>query len=129
MRKLVYLVLTLFAFAACSEKGTPEEEAVKAAKKYYEYILEGEYDKYIEGICRYDSIPKDYKKQLITSVKQYMHTQEKEHGGIREVRAVKAEKDSLRGYTNAFLVLCFGDSVNEEVVVPMIEHDGTWRIR
>ncbi|MBR7171521.1 MAG: hypothetical protein IKD19_04860, partial [Prevotella sp.] len=66
---------------------------------------------------------------LITSVKQYMHTQEKEHGGIREVRAVKAEKDSLRGYTNAFLVLCFGDSVNEEVVIPMIEHDGTWRIR
>jgi hypothetical protein len=32
-------------------------------------------------------------------------------------------------YTNVFLVLCFGDSVNEEIVVPMVERNGNWRMK
>ena len=31
--------------------------------------------------------------------------------------------------TNVFLVLCFGDSVNEEIVVPMVERQGRWRMK
>ena len=51
------------------------------------------------------------------------------HGGIRDVRIVRAKTDSLQSYTNVFLTLCFGDSTNEEIVVPMIEKEGRWRMR
>lgn len=129
MRKLACIIISLLTFIACSEKASPEEEAVKAAKKYYEYIIKGHYDKYIDGFSRYDSIPDDYREQLITGVKQFAITQKEKNGGMREVRAVRGERDSLNGYTNAYLVVCFGDSINEEIVVPMIEQNGIWRIK
>lgn len=129
MRKLAYTLMVLLTITACSKKGTPEEEAVKAAKEYYEHIVKGDYDKFIDAFCRYDSIPEDYREQLITGVKQFAIAQAEENGGIREVRAVKAERVKKHGYMNAFIVLCFGDSVNEEIVVPMIEDKGTWRIK
>lgn len=129
MRKLAYILISVLTITACSKKGSPEEEAVKAAKEYYEYIIEGDYDKYIDAFCRYDSIEDDYREQLITGVKQFAISQKEERGGIRKVRAVKAERVEKHGYTNAFLVLCFGDSVNEEIVVPMVEQEGKWRIK
>jgi hypothetical protein len=58
-----------------------------------------------------------------------MALQQKNHRGIREVRISNAKTDSLEKYTSVFLVLCFGDSTNEEVVVPMVEQQGRWRMK
>jgi len=55
-----------------------------------------------------------------------MRQQENSHRGVREVRVVNAKTDSIQKYTNVFMVLCFGDSTNEEIVVPMVEQDGRW---
>ena len=76
-----------------------------------------------------DSIPDDYREELLTAYKQFMALQEKEHHGIREIRIANAKTDTIQKYTNVFLVLCFGDSTNEEVVVPMTERDGRWRMK
>ena len=46
-----------------------------------------------------------------------------------EVRVSSARTDSVAGYTQAFLILCFADSTQEEVVVPMVEHAGRWRMK
>ena len=54
---------------------------------------------------------------------------EKEHQGMRDVRIVNCIADEEGRAANAFLAVCFGDSTIEEVVVPMVEHDGQWRMR
>mgnify|MGYP006988846195 CR=1 FL=1 len=132
MKVLLKLIVVIWASAfllvACSGPSA-EELASLAAKGYYEHLLKGEYDSFLEGMNGLDSIPDDYREQLLAGYKQFMHQQEQAHRGIREVRIVNAKTDTIQKYTSVFLVLCFGDSTNEEVVVPMVEHEGRWRMK
>ena len=76
MRHLLYIVLalTLFSFASCGkgEEPNPEELVAKTAKTYYDYLIQGKYDAYVDGFYRPDSIPGSYREQLIVSAKQYV---------------------------------------------------------
>lgn len=121
-------LLVCLALLGCSQP-TPEELASLAAKGYYDHLIHGEYESFLEGL----DLPDDpeYRSQLHDNYQQFMATQQSSHGGIREVRIVRAKTDSIRlqPYTNVFLTLCFGDSTNEEIVVPMVERDGRWRMR
>ena len=89
----------------------------------------GEYDKFLEGKAGSDSLPEAYRAQLLEGYKQFVAQQNSLHNGIHDIRIVNARRDTLLNYTNVFLMLCFGDSTNEQVSVPMIEHNGSWRMR
>lgn len=113
----------------CSEV-TPEELASLAAKGYYEHLVHGEYDKFLQGKAGLNKRSEpDYWTQLVDNCHQFMQQQENAHRGIHEIRVVNAKTDTLQKYTNVFMMLCFGDSTNEEIVVPMVEHDGRWYMR
>ena len=112
--------------------GTPEEMASLAAKGYYEHLMRGEYRQFLEGkdFQALDTIGTiDRLKEHEINLRQFMAQQEKAHHGIREVRISNAQTDTIQKVTNVFLVLCFGDSINEEVVVPMVERQGRWRMK
>ena len=70
-----------------------------------------------------------YRRQMLDNLRQFMARQEKEHRGVLEVRVSNATTDTVQQFTNVFLVLCFGDSTNEEIVVPMVERNGAWRMK
>ena len=126
---LGFLVFLMILIGACSSP-TREELASLAAKGYYDHLIHGEYEQFIEGkdlLATSDDA--DYRSQLLDNYSQFMEVLQSAHGGIREVRIVRAKTDSLQSYTNVFLTLCFGDSTNEEVVVPMVEKEGRWRMR
>ena len=113
----------------CSDT-TPEELASIAAKGYYEHLIHGEYEKFLQGKNGLDKrSEQDYWSQLMDNCHQFMHQQEIAHRGIHEIRVVNAKTDTLHKYTNVFMMLCFGDSTNEEIVVPMVERDGRWYMR
>jgi len=130
MRKLVYLVLlvSLAQWAACSSP-TREELASLAAKGYYQHLIEGDFDHFLEGRVMADSLPDDYRSQLIDGYSQFLAQQVKARGGINEVRISRAFTDSTQQYTSVLLMLCYGDSTSEEVIVPMVEHDGRWMMK
>ena len=71
MRRLVYLVLLVFLvqWAACSSP-TKEELASLAAKGYYQHLIEGDYEHFLEGRVMADSLPNDYRSQLIDGYSQ-----------------------------------------------------------
>ena len=100
-----------------------------AARGYYEHLLKGEFDKFLDGKAGSDSLPEAYREQLIVGYKQFLSQQNNLHNGINEIRVINAKRDTILNYTNVFLMLCFGDSTNEQVSVPMIEHNGSWRMR
>ena len=128
MKHLLTLVVVLSLLCACS--GTSAEEmASLAAKGYYEHLVQGEYKHFLAGKAGADSLPESYREQLVTGYKQFMAQQEKMHHGIHEIRIVGAKADTLLQCINVFLVLCFGDSTNEQVSVPMVEHNGAWRMK
>ena len=129
MRRLVYLVLLVFLaqWAACSSP-TREELASLAAKGYYQHLIEGDFDHFLEGRVMADSLPDDYRSQLIDGYAQFL-AQQQARGGIREVRISRAFTDSTQQYTSVLLMLCYGDSTTEEVVVPMAERNGRWMMK
>jgi hypothetical protein len=128
MRKLGVLVLLIPLLAACSSP-SKEELAALAAKGYYQHLVDGEYEHFVDGRLMADSLPADYRSQLIEGYKQFIAQQQATHGGISEVRVSRAFTDSTTHYTSVLLMLCYGDSTSEEVVVPMVERNGRWRMK
>lgn len=127
MKKLASLLMLVVW--DCSQP-SPEELASLAAKGYYDHLVSGEYELFLEGMDERVAMNEaDYRSQLLDSYRQYKAQQDSLHGGIREVRIVRAATDSVQKYTNVFLMLCFGDSTNEEIVVPMVERHGSWRMK
>ena len=128
MRKLVYLILIVIV-VACSTGVSREEQEALAAKGYYTHLVQGEYEQFVEGRFMADSLPADYRSQLIEGYKQFVAQQLEARKGIQEVSVSRAYTDSLAGYTNVLLMLCYGDSTTEEVVVPMVERNGRWMMK
>lgn len=134
MRKSLVGIVGLLGFLgilgmSCGNP-TAEEMASLAAKGYYEHLIHGEYEQFLQGkagLNRHSE--EEYWNQLRDNCHQFVHQQERAHGGIHEVRVVNVKTDTLQKYTNVFMMLCFGDSTNEEIVVPMVERDGRWYMR
>lgn len=102
-----------------------------AAKSYYDRLVEGYAEGFLEGKAGVDSLPSDYCDQLLEVYKQYMSETQKKHGGIREVRISEnvGRSDSTLRLTYAFLMLCYGDSTQEEITVPMVQDGDEWRMK
>ena len=134
MRKSLVRIVGLLGFLgilgmSCGNP-TPEEQASLAAKGYYEHLIHGEYEQFLQGKAGlHKHSEEDFWNQLRDNCHQFVHQQEQAHRGIHEVKVVNAKTDTLQKYTNVFMMLCFGDSTNEEIVVPMVECDGRWYMR
>ena len=127
MRK--YLVSLVFLAVACGGPSR-EELASLAAKGYYEHLIHGEYEQFYEGMDQRElSGEESYRSQMLDNLRPFMARQEQEHRGVLEVRVSNVTTDTVQQLTNVFLVLCFGDSTNEEVVVPMVERHGARRMK
>ena len=134
MRKFAVIVL-LAVLAACGS-ATKEELASLAAKGYYDHLIHGEYEQFYEGMDQRTlsdgtalSDEAAYRSQMLDNLRQFMARQAQEHRGVLEVRVSNATTDTVQQLTNVFLVLCFADSTNEEIVVPMVERQGAWRMK
>ena len=128
MIKLLLLLSVAVAVVACGDL-SPEEAASLAAKGYYQHLVAGEYEQFLQGKNGADALPDDYREQLLTACKQFVIQQRQAHGGISAVRVSNAVSDTTLHYTSVFLVLQYADSVSEEIVVPMVETGGRWRMK
>ena len=129
------MIVLLAVLAACGS-ATKEELASLAAKGYYDHLIHGEYEQFYEGMDQRTlsdgtalSDEAAYRSQMLDNLRQFMARQAQEHRGVLEVRVSNATTDTVQQLTNVFLVLCFADSTNEEIVVPMVERQGTWRMK
>ena len=129
------MIVLLAVLAACGN-ATKEELAGLAAKGYYDHLIHGEYEQFYEGLDQRTqpdgtalSDDDAYRSQMLDNLRQFMAHQEQAHRGVLEVRVSNATTDTVQQLTNVFLVLCFADSTNEEIVVPMVERNGAWRMK
>ena len=123
--------MTLLAASSCSpaKPQNPNELAVRAAKVYYDYLIAGNFEAYVDGFYRPDSIPGSYREQLIVNAKQYMAGMKARHSGVSDIAVTRAETDTLGGYTNVFMLITFADSIREEIVVPMVKRGNEWKMK
>ena len=123
------VVLAQWFMASCARNVDPADVAAQAAKQYYDYLLEGKYESFVDGRYQPEAIPASYRDNLISLAKMFVSQQELEHRGLKETRIVNAEADTARHEANVFLVFCYGDSTSEEICVPMVESQGLWYLR
>lgn len=139
-----FLLLTLVGggsllFTACSEEVKQEDIALQAAKVYYEQLLQGDYNAFVEGSIQGDSLPAAYKSQLLLNAQMYIEQQNENHKGIKAIEPLRAtcdtthvtiaNKDSMILTANAFLAITYADSTREEIVVPMINKNSIWYLK
>ncbi len=131
MKHLLYIAIGFVLLSACSQKLSQEEEAAKAAQSYYQLLIDGQTDKFLQGKMGSDSFPDGYREQMLGVYEQYVREVKEEHGGIREVLISDniGKTDSSNHLVYTFLVLCFGDSAQEEITVPMVDKDGIWKMK
>lgn len=128
MKKLLYIAVLGLVLVACS-RVNPADKAARVAKQYYDYLLQGKYEAFIDGHYMPDSIPESYRAGLVTNARMFALQQQREHRGIKETRIVSAVADTALHTANVFLVFTYGDSTSEEVNIPMIESKGIWYLR
>jgi len=125
MRRLS-VILMLTALLACNGQ-KERDEAGEQALRYYQALIEERYDDFVKGMDTGKSIDDEYRIELEANARLFVERQQAEHGGIRSVRLVSSKCDSLS--SQSFLVLCFGDSTNEQVVVPMVKRGTRWLMK
>ena len=75
--------------------------------------------------------------RLEANASMFVGRMQEEHHGVHDVSIMRFENDTIASpdkkshvhTSDVFLVLCLGDSLNEEVVVPMVLHKGRWLMR
>ena len=128
MKKLLLFMILMIGVGVTSCK---KEEIDPAAveKQYYQYLLDGKYEEFVDGHYQPDSIPGVYREQLITNAKMFVGLQKEVHQGMVKVDVAKASADTANHVANVFLNIAYGDSTTEEVVVPMVLVDGNWMMK
>lgn len=130
MTKIIVLGCVLLSFFSCKHiLSDPAKPVGKAALRYYQQLLNGNYAAFVDATYRPDSLPSTYRSQLILNAKMFIEQQQNEHNGLKSVAVAHATIDEAQHTGNAFLTFRYGDGSSEQVVVPMVEHDGAWYLR
>lgn len=128
---LFFMILSIgLVFASC-KKETPDPGyfAGIAAKGYYDLLLEGKYNDFVAGYNQPNRIPKGYHEQLLLNAQMFMEQQQEEHKGLAGILVLHAKADTARHVADVFLQMVYVDSTKEQVVVPMVQVHGDWKMR
>ena len=85
---LSILIAVALLLAACGEKKKNVDQgklAAKAAKYYYEQLLKGDYEAFLNNENRTNNLPDNYRKQLLLNLKQFVAQQDSVHHGIDSI--------------------------------------------
>lgn len=119
------LLFFLLLLTACS--GDDHSRVRRAAEKDYEYLQKGKYEKFVAEIAYADSMPEDYRAQMVDLVHEYAEQLNRQHGGMTDIAAVN---DTILGdLAHVYLQITFTDSTSEEVGVPMVKVGKKWKMQ
>ena len=125
MRKVFFFTFLHFCIFLASCSTPPEQQAAESAKACYELLIDGDAVGFIECKAGTDTLAADYGEQLLAAVRQYLHDVKQKHEGIREVR-IAEDQSAFSTSQQSTIILCYADSTQEAIVVPMVERDGQW---
>ena len=120
------------SIAACGGKKQDIDQgklAAKAAKDYYEQLLKGDYEAFLNNENRTNNLPDGYRKQLLLNLKQFVTQQDSLHHGIDSISLGASNFSAKDNTASVFLLFHYGDKTTEQVVVPMVKERGKWILR
>lgn len=130
-QRFLFLLVVVGLLCACSGKEKPSagDIAAQTAKAYYDYLVDGKPEQWIEGFIRNDSIPESYRRQLVDNAKMFMGQQKEEHGGLKAVNVHGSQFNQSDSTAIAILGFHYAKGDSEQVAVPMICVHGVWYMK
>ncbi len=127
MKRALFLLLPLLLFAAsaCRPKGDrlTGESARQAAERYFNMLIQGQYEQYVDGMVSSTDMSTELRSQMIDLLSQFCESQQLD----RAMLSAQATADSLQD-SSAYVRLdvLYGDSTTEEVGMPLVFSGGRW---
>lgn len=130
MRKPFYILLALMmCLMACSKGNEATQPASDAAVEYYTLLVDSQYNEYVKHIYFKGPIPESYREQIIENTRMFVRDIDEKHRGLKSVSVSRATENKEMGGVDVFLNVTFGDSLVEEIVVPMIKSGDIWLMK
>ena len=76
-----------------------------------------------------DNLSSEQQQQLLTLYNQHVLQVGRQHGGVRSIDFSHAEPDTALNIMQVFLKMTYTDNTQEEIVVPMVQADGEWKMK
>lgn len=117
---------------SCSKSETIEDiqqRAGKTAEAYYALLIEGKCADFVSGIAGSDSLPADYREQMVANTAMFVQQQKDKHQGIKAVTLSSCKADTARHTAQAFLIIEYADKNKEVVNVPLVSHGDVWYMK
>ncbi|MCR4602276.1 MAG: hypothetical protein K5683_01915 [Prevotella sp.] len=130
MKRILYMLLLLLALACSDRKEfTDEDKAAAVARTCYDALYSNHPQLFLDGRLHADQMPDSYRQQLLENYRQHVERVDREHQGVSNLQVTRAISDSTLHVIQVFLLLNYGDGTKEEIVVPMVEHQGKWLMK
>ena len=122
-------VVILLMVCGCGSKATEKQAVEKAVTESYDALLAGRYADYAAMLAGASSRSADYNEQLAANAAMFIEEQQRLHTSIVDVRVADVRIDHGASRAQAFVVMCYGDSTNEEIVLPLVKEDNVWKVQ
>jgi hypothetical protein len=99
-----------------------------ALECYRALYIQNQPEVFLKGRAIFDSLDEEQCHQLITFYKQHVLKMERQRGTVRNIDFSRAELDTTLHVMQVFLKMTYDDTTQEEIVVPMVEKGGEWRM-
>lgn len=133
--RVASIVAITICLAACSGAKAEEEHDPHVlleadVEAMYDNYIRGDYAAYVSQMESLDDKPESYRKQMADLMKQRHRQQEEDHnGGPMACRVKDLKIDHTEQYCEAYVVVNYKDSTEEEILLPLVFKGGKWRLK
>ena len=135
VRFLLAVPVLIAAVALCSccgeDKANADSDLPDEAEvaEMYNHFIRGEYGAYVDQMESLDSMPPDYRSQMVALMKQRHRQLEEERGGPRSCRIVRFVPSDDDKYCEAYVEVMYNDSTYDEILLPLVRIGDVWKLK
>lgn len=125
MKKVFYfslMVMAMFMMAACSSSSSPGD----AMKKYSNYLIKGDYEKFVDGIALDDSETADKLKEqkagFVALLRDKVGKEYEKMGGLKSIEILSEDGNTA----TVKIKQTYGNGETQEGTQSMVKRDGKW---
>lgn len=132
---LPVLIAVMASTTACSHSDKQrdiikaESSPIDIVDEAYSHLLKAEYADYLLCVQSADSLPQEYRQNLIKVLKQAANEEMFEHNGMVRAKATSEERNEADTYALVRVDVVYGDSTKEEIAVQAVKVGGRWRLK
>ena len=128
MKKVFYfslMVMTMFLMTACSSSGPGD-----AMKKYGNYLIKGDYEKFVDGIALDDSETADKLKEqkagFVALLRDKVGKEYEKMGGLKSIEILSEEISEDGNTATVKIKQTYGNGETQDGTQSMVKRDGKW---